>query len=248
MHIGEIIEEKANTDMVAHMSDQERLGWITFIIKWLRGDVMKSATNEHLQKWEEFSRFFPTGVTAPKPLYRLITIPQKYLAKDEFDLQQPAPGPVGSWTSTKVGLDSVAGVARDFAEGTELQATTARIAIGALIKPEDLLVTIQSLKKGFLALTHDYEYREIVHREIKAAENGQKYEYITTTYPPYLGDDSADLHDDLSYYVGLFASMVGGPYRQYEHIVRTAPVRAKKVLVYRDGNKTIRYGNDDPHN
>jgi hypothetical protein len=248
MRFQEITERATTPSTIKSMSDQDRHEWIMFLMRWLRGDMMNKVSSEHLAKWEEFSRLFPHAVSRPIPLYRLITIPRQYVSLDEFPLQQPAPGPVSSWTSTKVGLDCVAGVARDFAEGNELEETTARIAIGAMIEPQYLLATVRSIRQAFLSLTHDWN-ENMEHSVIEPKEeDGRKYNLIHTRYHPYLGDDSEDFHMDLGYYIGLCTAFKGGPYRQYEHIVRTHPVQAKKVLVYRDGTRTVRYGNDDPHN
>ena len=243
MRIEEILTERAISPAIKQMSDEDRRDWIMFLIRWLRGEFMQKATDEQLAKWEEFAQLFPHGVTAPLPLMRLLTIPIKYADMKEFELKQPAPGPVGSWTSTKRGLDSVAGIARDFAEG-ELEQKTARIGISAVIEPNDLLATVKTIRQAFLAFTHDWHGQF----EYTQTKRGNKYDTISTHYHPYLGDTSEDFHEELGYYQGLCRRYTGGPYRQYEHIVRTHPVQAKRVIIYRVGSKELRYGNDDPHN
>jgi hypothetical protein len=243
MRIQEINEAKIHP-AIAKMSNEERIGWINFIMQWIRGALMQKADGETLAKWEEFSRVFPTGLSAPVNLYRLMTIPIKYADQTEFHMEHPAPGLVGSWTNTKVGLDCVAGVARDFAAGTELEATTARIAFGATIEPQNILATIKSMKTAFLSLTHDYEHDSYEHYPNRTKNHMGKAEYH-----PYLGlvqDD--EFHDDLGYYQSLYQEYAGGPFRQSEHIVRTTPLDLKRVLIYRRGTETLRHGNDDPHN
>jgi len=248
MRSQEITEAKIHP-AIAKMSNQERFDWINFLLKWLRGDVMQKASNETLVKWEEFSRLFPTGLTKPLALYRLITIPIKYVDQTEFHLQQPAPGPVGSWTSTKVGLDCVAGIARDLALRTELEAKTARIAVGAKISPDNILATIKTLKVAFAALTHDYEHDSYETYPDKTTTKRGLTRMGEVKWLPYL-DNVADeeFHGDLGYYQSLFMEHAGGPYQQYEHIVRTTPLDLTRVLVYRHGTTILRYGNDDPHN
>lgn len=232
------------------MSDNDRLGWIKFILNWLSGEYMAGDievmdhVHEAARKWEEYDKIFPSGVTKPLALYRVITVPIEYADIKKFHIDQPAPGPVGSWTSTKIGLDTVAGVARELAEDDEeLYSKTARVAIGAIIQPENIIATYESLRDAFLSLVHDFEYEEA---EQEVDWNGGKYAQVT--HPAYLGYQDDSFYEDLSEYIALFNDMPGGPYRQSEHIVRTTPVEANLIYVYRKGLEHHRKGHDDPHN
>jgi hypothetical protein len=227
------------------IEDEERLELIQFIINWVRGSYMKSPPVNMLRKWERINQLFPSKVNSPISLMRLVTLPIRYADQKEFDLKKPAPNNIGSWTSTHFGISSVAGVAADIDANNE----NCRIVIVAKIDPKNILITPKSLKKAFLSLTSDYhsvDDFEITSRELQ--DDGSVY--VTTSYKPYLGDASEDMHDELGYYQALFRESHGGPMRQYEYIVRTTPLRVRNIKVLRKGDQdyeSIDY-HDDPHN
>ena len=141
MRYTDILLERNIPSAVSNMSDEDRLAWMKFLIDWLSGAIMQKVTSEHVARWEEFSRLFPTGLIQPIKLYRVMTVPKEYttLKDRKFTIKTPAPGLVGSWTSTKIGMDCVAGVAREFVEmGSKLEGKTARIGIKALIEPQNV--------------------------------------------------------------------------------------------------------------
>lgn len=246
MRLNDILTEKKQSipKAVAAMTDEERGQWIVFLQSWLQGTVMQKVTAEHVARWEAFARLFPTGLVAPIRLYRVVTLPIGYANLKTFHLKTPAPGPVGSWTSTKIGCDTVAGVAADFAERNGLVDTTCRIAIESVIQPQNVLATIKTMKLAFLSLTHDYNQEDYEVPEITVKDGVKCHRY---TYKPYLGQNPLGFHDDLDYYRSLYRDMPGGPYRQSEHIVHTTPVDAKVVYIYRKGREHLRLGHDDPH-
>ena len=231
---------------VKTMSDEERLQWIHFLQKWLAGDAMSGQTN-HVEQWKRFAQLFPHPLVVPVPLYRVMSVPYRYADMKEMVIDKPAPGPVGSWTSTKIGMDTVAGVATDFAErDPETKMATARIGVAAMIDPQNILATRQTIKAAFLSLSHDYDAEK---SEIAYEVDDPKWGRTTMTkYAPWLGDESTELHMDLGYYQSLFREMPGGPYRQSEHIVITTPVQARLIYVYRYRGEYRRDGHDDPHN
>lgn len=248
MRYGEIIAEKVRlTPAVKALTDAERWEMISFIVNWIGGSHMSKADISHVAMWEKIAALFPPKVTGPMRLFRVVTLPIEYADKDEFHLERPAPGPIGSWTSTKVGLDTVAGIATDFAEKTPgLAKKTCRIAIAATIEPQDILMTIGSLKEAFLTLIHDYDAGNA--EEYWKEEHPQHGTVMRSRYKTYLGSDDQLVLNELGYLWSLFIDYSGGPYRQSEHIIRTRPLDVKKILTYRVGERIVRYGNDDPHN
>lgn len=240
MRYTDLQEKFKPSKAVFGLSDEERKNWIIFLHNWLGGTYMGHVDDQHVGRWTRFRDLFPHGVTAPLPLYRVMTVPYQYADQKTFHIERPAPGAVGSWTSTKIGLDTVAGVAN---EQIEDNGGTSRIGIGALIQAENIFATFKSLKQGYLSLIHDWEFVDD-----PVIEKGKDGTY-TTTYSSYLGDTSDDnLHMDLGHYQSLFAEMPGGPYRQSEHIVLTTPVDARLIYVYRYRGEYRRDGHDDPHN
>lgn len=232
---------------VKSMSDEERLQWVHFLQDWLNGGAMGKMETRHVEQWKRFSVLFPHGLTAPVRLYRVMSVPYQFADVKEMRIDKPAPGPVGSWTSTRIGMDTVAGVARDLAEyDPETKMATARIGVEAMIEPQNILATRQTMRTAFLSLVNDYDE---FNNEISYSEDHPVHGKVRKTkWKPWLGDDSPELHNDLDYLKSLFKSMPGGPYRQSEHIVITTPVQARLVYVYRYQGEYRRDGHDDPHN
>lgn len=232
---------------VKTMTDEERLQWVHYLQDWLCGNAMGVVGDQHVERWKRFAQLFPHDLTAPTRLYRVMSVPYRYADMKEMTINKPAPGPIGSWTSTRIGMDTVAGVANDFAErDPETKMATARIGVAAVIEPQNILATYRTIKAAFLSLTHDYDAAD---SEIDYQEDDPKFGRVTKTkYKPFLGDESPELHNDLGYYQSLFRDMPGGPYRQSEHIVITTPVQARLVYVYRYQGEYRRDGHDDPHN
>ncbi len=160
---------------------------------------------------------------------RLVTLPIEYANMKTFKLDNPAPKTVGSWSSTHFGIDSVAGVANEI----NVDDNTCRMAIGAIISPDNILASHQSLKRAFLSLTRDYEYDNHIGVDGKVKS-------------PYLNIDD-DGHE-IGLYQGSFRDFKGGPLRQYEYVVKTTPLTVKNLRVYRLGDEHIFHGHDDPHN
>lgn len=229
MRENDLLEERF---IIPNISDEERLGLITFIIEWLGGTYMRTQ-EVPFEKWDRIAELFPPHTVKPKRLMRVVTLPIRFADMKHFHLPKPALMKYASWTSTHFGLESVAGIAVDV---DEEKPDTCRIAIGATIRPEDVMATHRSLKKAFLSLAADWDYDS--HGEPKDG-----------VYPEYLGrNDIEVINHDLGYYLGLFDDIKGGPLRQYEHIVRTTPLDVKNLRVYRRGKEHFYGGHDDPHN
>ncbi len=227
------------TERKLAISDDERVQLIEFMIHWFSGTHMSSGF-ETLGKWQRIHDLFLPRISSPITLMRLVTLPIEYADKKTFHLEHPAPNNVGSWTSTHFGLDSVAGIARDFQDS----ANTCRIAIKAKIDPKNILASHDSLKRAFLTFTRDWEYKEIPN--ITKVENGVTH-YGVSTFEPYLGRTDDEFHEELGYFQALFREQKGGPLRQYEYIVKTTPLDVTNIRVYRTGTKTHHDGIDDPH-
>lgn len=237
----ELYERKVN------IADEERGEIVLFITDWLKGDYMRSGSSQTnarshaLKMWQRIHDLFPPKISAPITLMRLVTLPIEYATQKTFHLEKPAPGLVGSWTSTHFGLESVQGVSSDLDEDEN----TCRLAIRAKISPENILATYRSLGTAFLSLTRDYDYEEY---EVNTVTKRGGVDVHSTSYKPYLGMTDSSFHDDLGYYQSLFREMTGGPLRQYEYIVKTTPLDVQNIKVFRIGNEMMKYGHDDPHN
>jgi GNAT superfamily N-acetyltransferase len=232
------------------ISDKERHEILRFIYHWMRGDYMsKHRDPTQIKMWKKIAEMFPPKVGATVPLYRLITVPIEYADKPAFNIH-PAPGILSSWSSTLVGIDAVAGVAREMVPALKMK-DTARIAIRADIPGSDILATPASIKKAFATLAHDY-FDRWPDREEKTVRDDGREVWRTVHHPEYPGADDEDEHDFTMDDVGYLLDVTqrrGGHMRQYEYVVITPPkVQAKLVRVYRKGEDILRIGNDDPHN
>ena len=216
--------ELLNERVKLSISDDERLQLAEFIVDWLRGTHM--GTKDDLSpRWERIHELFPPRIMKPIRLMRLVTLPIEYADQREFHLPRPAWGPVGSWTSTHVGLDSVQGIATELFKNGLDEESTCRMAIAATIAPENILASHQSMRRAFLSLFHDWIDEQ-----------------------PFLGKKDDTFNMDVDYYQSLFRDWKGGPLRQYEYVVRTTPLTVKNIRIYRLGEDVLDYGNDDPHN
>lgn len=243
MKYAELIEARRIPAWVHTMSVKERHGWLEFIHQWLSGQFMGKHNADLLSRWEQFARMFPPRVPPQMRLYRLVTLPIGYAKKSNFMIK-PAITPASSWTSTLVGLDSVAGIATDFRGDGNLE-STCRLAIAAEIPGDLILATYKSLRDGFMALSHDY-FDRYPEQQVTWVEKGVKHSRID--HPGYPGDENIMHMDDVGFLQDVM-NRPGGHYRQYEFIVRTpSRVQANVVRIYRIGPKDLRYGNDDPHN
>lgn len=223
MRFNELLTERR----ALNITDKERGQLLFFIVKWLQGSFMRSKpTTDHMPTWQRIHDLFPPNLSRPVRLMRLVTLPIEYADLKGFYLEKPAPLSVGSWTSAHIGLESVHGVASEIKSGRK----TCRIAIQAMIQPNDVLASYQSLKKAFLSLSYDYDYDRHTDKERS-----------------YLGITDDAFLDDIGYYQALYREQSGGPLRQYEYIVKTTPVEAKNIRVYRKGNDTFFMGHDDPN-
>ena len=226
MRYREIITERRSLNI----SDMDRAELIKFIMDWFNGRYMTEDV-DLLSKWQRIQNLFPHNIRKPIRLMRVVTLPIAYANQKHFHLQQPAPKAVGSWTSTHFGLDSVHAIATEFNAGSE----TCRIAIQAVIQPTDILASYKSLKRAYLALLHDYDYDKFTDK------NGNYLSYLGVPASEY------SFHDDLGYFQGIFRDQRGGPLRQYEFVVKTTPVDATNIRVFRRGDETYLVGHDDPH-
>lgn len=228
---------------------ETRHEWVKFIHFWLSGNYMDDQQPaDALQRWWEFARLFPPGVSGPRTLYRVVTIPVEMAGQTDLRFR-PAPNPVSSWTETRFGMDTVVGVAWDIeGERQGRQAKTARVGIQAVIPANLVLATRATLRYAFLALTHDYwdRFPEVVVQKQVGRETYISV-YNNKDWPE--PEEVAFNMGDVGYLQDLFTNINGGPYRQYEWIVETPPVvDAKIVKRFRIGNRTLSHGHDDPHN
>lgn len=218
--------------------DAKRAELITFLIHWLQGRFMSMDPKQRegkLSEWEEFASIFPPRATKPIRLMRLVTLPIEYASQKRFHLEHPAPFAAGSWTSTHMGIDSVAGIAVEKElEGNVNGWGTCRLAIRATIQPENILATPRSIKSAFLALTHDWDY--------------DKHDYYSDNAERYLDIEDETVREDIGYIQSILDEVKGGFMRQYEYIVRTTPLDVEVVRVYRVEDKQHHMGHDDPHN
>ncbi len=228
------------TERRLNLPDEQRLELLHFIWKWLCGSLMQDSS-DFLPHWQKVHDLFPTRISRPISLMRLVTLPIEYADKKVFPLDNPAPKSVGSWTSTHFGLESVHGIATEFGDPEG----TCRIAIKAQIAPENILASYQTLRRAFMTLAHDFDYDKF-HVDTVTKEKGMQVH--RTTVLPYLGSNDEAFIDDIDYYKSVFNDMKGGPLRQYEYIVRTTPLTVQNIRVYRRGGETYFNGHDDPHN
>jgi hypothetical protein len=202
---------------------------------------MKSQQPQVLTNWRIIAGWFPPKVPAQIKLFRLVTIPIR-LARQQTFRFRPAMTPVSSWSTTLVGIDAVAGVAREFHATPD----TTRVAIETVLPGKLVLATTQTIKRAFMTLSHDYfeRYPEKVERK---KIDGQIY--ITTRHPGYPGgDDAMFTMDDVGFLQDVL-NRKGGHLQQYEYVLETpSEIEARVVQVYRVGDDVLRWGNDDPHN
>lgn len=214
------------------ISDKERYELINFMLDWLGGSFMRTQ-EDHLDMWNRLRDLFPHRASRPVALMRLVTLPIEFADQKSFHLPQPAPKSVGSWTSTRFGLESVHGITTE--DGS--QDKTCRIAIAAKIDPQNILMTSETLKRALLTLTRDYHWEE----ETRGKDGRSQFK-------EYLGSVDDMFHNQLDYIVSTMRDFKGGYMRQYEYIVRTTPLDVRNIMVFRKGDEVLKYGHDDPHN
>ncbi len=242
MRLDELVKP---TPKILAMDVTERHEWLKFIYKWLSGSYMNKTDPGLLRRWQQFAKMFPPKVPGQINLFRLVTVPVRYAKEQHFSFK-PAKVKASSWTRTLVGLDAVAGVARDFKE-FDSQYPTARIGIEATIPGHLVLATPVSIRNAFMMMSHDYpdRYKETEYSYVK---NGVTYG--GTKFPGFPGEEDPEKSDFSMYDVYTLHDVLnrpGGHYRQYEYIVQTPPkVNATVVQLYRVGAEDLRMGNDDP--
>ena len=185
--------------------------------------------------WHKLYKSFPPNISEPIQLYRLLTCKTVYLDKKEFSIK-PSRGSISSWTMKARALDYIAGIAREM----NTSANTARIAVSAIIQPNQILATHNSMKKAFNSITKDWENR---YPEIRDKSD-------LANFPNWPEREGREAEVNLNAFSMLHVRdrrremMARGGYaNQWEFIVETPhaiPVKLERV--YRTGSDIIRQG------
>lgn len=204
-----------------YLTDSERLKWAAFIHYWLIGGYIGNKKNS-ATLWEKFAKTFPPKAKT-MPLYRLVTVPIQFAEQKMINFR-PAPGAVGSWTTSLRGIEYVAGLAVEQTEDGNLH-KTARVAIKATISGDAILATPVSIRDAFVKMTEGW-YEKYGEGDIPEPVRDKWNFYI----------------DDVEYLRSTLKQR-GGYQRQSEVIVRTPPaIKAEIVALYRVGDDVRREG------
>ncbi len=221
---------------------QTRHKWLEFIHMWMSGQYMGKSTAGPLEKWTEYRRMFPTGLTGTIPLYRVCTIPTNRIKPVmRFD---PTVGVCSSWSKTKRAMQFVAGIAREKTPSDKI-ANTSRIGICANIPAGLVLATPKTIKQGFLGFSKDYHDKyPMVQPPPTIDAEGYKNYGPEQLHPDWPGSEPGpkNAHFDTNE-VGFLQdrlSRPGGFYGQHEYVVQSpSQVTAQYVKTFRSGHDEI---------
>lgn len=218
--------------------------WIEFIYEWYAGHLMGRHSPKVLTRWKRFREMFPTGLQGEITLYRLVTIPTKWV-KPKMRLK-PAPGRCSSWSLTSKAIQYVAGIAQEF---TSKMNTTSRVSIEAKIPAEFILATPKSVAVGFDLFSKDYHERypeQEIRRPSTPEETkrwgGPTIVNYTQPHPDWpKSRTTMDFHD-VGFLRGQF-KRVNGYHSQNECIVESPKIiDAKLIKIFRQGQEILDQG------